>query len=217
MAGTLLPAGLPGAALPAGAQTPSPAQGHLMPVKILAFGDSLMAGYQLPDAAAFPSVLQKALRAQGKNVAVVNGGVSGDTASGGLARLDWTLGEGADAVILELGANDMLRGVDPAVTEKALGEILERLKARGIKVLLAGMRASPSLGRDYATRFEAIYPALAKKYGVPLYPFFLEGMVADASQKLPDGMHPNARGVETVVARILPSVDALLGTLATKS
>ncbi len=176
-----------------------------------------MAGYQLPDAAAFPSVLQRALRAQGKDVTVVNGGVSGDTASGGLARFDWTFGDGADAVILELGANDMLRGLDPAITEKALGDILAKLKARNVKVLLAGMRAAPSLGRDYAARFEAIYPALAKKYDVPLYPFFLEGMVADAGQKLADGLHPNARGVETVVARILPSVDALLGTVAPKS
>ncbi len=186
-------------------------------VRILAFGDSLMAGYQLPDAAAFPSVLQRVLRAQGKDVVVVNGGVSGDTASGGLARLDWTLGDGADAVILELGANDMLRGVDPAVTAKALGEILAQLKARHVKVLLAGMRAAPSLGADYVRRFEAIYPALAKQYDVPLYPFFLDGMVEDASQKLPDGLHPNARGVETVVSRILPSVDALLGTLPPKS
>ncbi len=202
------------AGLPAAAQTPASAPA---PVRVVAFGDSLMAGYQLPEAAAFPAVLEKALRAQGRNVAVVNAGVSGDTASGGLARLEWTLGGGADAVILELGANDMLRGVDPAVTEQALGAILAKLKADHVRVLLAGMRATPSLGRDYAVRFEAIYPALAKKYDVPLYPFFLEGMVEDPGQKLPDGMHPNARGVETVVAHILPSVDALLQTVTPKS
>ncbi|WP_368669899.1 arylesterase [Beijerinckia sp. L45] len=184
-----------------------------MPTKILAFGDSLTAGYMLPGAAAFPSVLEKALRGQGRDVTVINGGVSGDTATGGLARLDWTLGDGADVVILELGANDMLRGIDPAVTKAALSTIVERLKARNIKILLAGMRASPSLGRDYADRFDAIYPALAKTYDLPLYPFFLDGMVQDSTQKLADGMHPNQRGVETIVAHILPSVDALLQTV----
>jgi acyl-CoA thioesterase-1 len=199
-------------ALPVEAQQPAK-DAHAMPTKILAFGDSLTAGYMLPGAAAFPSVLEKALQAQGRDVTVVNGGVSGDTASGGLARLDWTLGDGADAVILELGANDMLRGVDPAVTAQALSAIVERLQAKKIKILLAGMRASPSLGRDYVAKFDAIYPALAKKYDLPLYPFFLDGMVQDASQKLADGLHPNQRGVETIVAHILPSVDALLQTV----
>jgi acyl-CoA thioesterase-1 len=188
-----------------------------MPLKLLAFGDSLTAGYMLPEAAGFPAVLQKALRGQGQSVTVVNGGVSGDTTTGGLARLDWTLGDGADAVIVELGANDMLRGVDPAVTEAALSTILERLKAKNIKVLLAGMRATPSLGKDYVAKFDAIYPALAKKYDVPLYPFFLDGMVQDSGQKLADGLHPNQRGVETIVAHILPSVDALLKTVPPKS
>nr|WP_246725004.1 arylesterase [Beijerinckia sp. L45] len=194
-------------------QAQQPKDAHAVPTKILAFGDSLTAGYMLPGAAAFPSVLEKALRGQGRDVTVINGGVSGDTATGGLARLDWTLGDGADVVILELGANDMLRGIDPAVTKAALSTIVERLKARNIKILLAGMRASPSLGRDYADRFDAIYPALAKTYDLPLYPFFLDGMVQDSTQKLADGMHPNQRGVETIVAHILPSVDALLQTV----
>ncbi len=184
-----------------------------MPITIVAFGDSLTAGYMLPDEDSFAAKLQKALRAQGKDVTVVNGGVSGDTSTGGLARLDWTLGGGADAVILELGANDMLRGVDPAVTKKALGAILAKLRDRHVKVLLAGMKATPSLGRAYVESFDAIYPELAKQYDVPLYPFFLDGMVADSAQKLSDGMHPNARGVDTIVAHILPSVDALLKTL----
>ncbi len=188
-----------------------------MPIKIVAFGDSLTAGYMLPDDASFAAVLQKALRAQGKDVTVVNGGVSGDTSTGGLARLDWTLGDGADAVILELGANDMLRGVDPAVTKQALGAIIARLRDKHIKVLLAGMKATPSMGRDFVDRFDAIYPELARQYGVPLYPFFLDGMARDASQKLADGMHPNVRGVETIVARILPSVDALLKTVTPRS
>ena len=180
------------------------------PLKLIAFGDSLSAGYMLPDDAAFPNVLERALRADGFDVRVVNAGVSGDTATGGAARLAWTLGDGADGVILELGANDMLRGTDPAVTEAALDGMLAELKARRIKVLLAGMRAAPSLGRDYVQKFEAIYPHLAQKYDVPLYPFFLDGMATDASLKLADGMHPNAAGIEVVVQRILPSVESFL-------
>jgi acyl-CoA thioesterase-1 len=200
--------------LAAWAQTaPDPA----VPVKIVAFGDSLSAGYMLPESEAFPAVLQRALRAEGKDVVVVNGGVSGDTSTGGLARLDWTLSDGADAVILELGANDMLRGIDPAVTKQALASLLETLKARRIKVLLAGMQAPPSLGKDYAGQFDAIYPALAQQFGVPLYPFFLDGMAGDMSQKLADGMHPNKRGVETIVAHILPSVEALLKSVGPRS
>ena len=196
------------------AQTaPSPAG----PIKIVAFGDSLSAGYMLPESEAFPAVLQRVLRAEGKDVVVVNGGVSGDTSTGGLARLDWTLGDGADAVILELGANDMLRGIDPAITKQALAGLLERLKAKHIKVLLAGMLAPPSLGKDYGRQFDAIYPALAAQYDVPLYPFFLDGMAEDTSQKLADGMHPNKRGVETIVAHILPSVEALLKSVGPRS
>ena len=180
------------------------------PLRVVAFGDSLMAGYQLPDADGFAPKLEAALRGQGFDVSVVNAGVSGDTTKGGLARLDWTLGAGADAVILELGANDMLRGLDPKIPAANLAQMLGRLKERHLPVLLAGMRAAPSLGKDYVDSFDAIYPALAKRFDVPLYPFFLDGIVGDAAQHLPDGLHPNARGVDTVVAHILPSVDALL-------
>ena len=181
-----------------------------LPLKIIAFGDSLVAGFGLAADAAFPAVLEKTLRAEGYHVAVVNAGVSGDTASGGQARLDWTLGYGAVGVILELGANDMLRGVDPEVTKAALDAILGELKARNIKALIAGMKAASSLGQDYKTRFDAIYPALAKKYDAPLYPFFLEGVAGEPALKLGDGLHPNPAGVERIVKGILPEVRALV-------
>ncbi len=187
------------------------------PLRLVAFGDSLTAGYMLPEADGFAPKLQKALRAQGYDVTVINGGVSGDTTTGGLARLDWTLGEGTDAVILELGANDMLRGIDPKVPERNLSEMLGRLKARRIPVLLAGIHALPSMGSDYAAKFNPIFATLAKRYDVALYPFFLEGIIGDRSQHLPDGMHPNARGIDTVVANILPSVDALLKGIGSRS
>ncbi|MGH6843674.1 MAG: arylesterase, partial [Methylocella sp.] len=172
-----------------------PAAKETAPLKIIAFGDSLVAGLGLAADAAFPAVLEKTLRAEGYHVRIVNAGVSGDTASGGQARLDWALADGADGVILELGANDMLRGVDPAVTKAALDAILGELKARNIKVLIAGMKAASSLGLDYKTRFDAIYPALAKKYDTPLYPFFLEGVTGEPALTLGDGMHPNPAGV----------------------
>ncbi len=186
------------------------------PVRLVAFGDSLMAGYQLPDAAGFAPRLQAALRARGRDVTVVNAGVSGDTTTDGLARLDWTLGGDADAVILELGANDMLRGLDPRIPADNLAKMLASLQSKHVPVLLAGMRAAPSLGRAYGTAFDAIYPTLAKRYGVPLYPFFLQGIMGDSGQHLPDGLHPNARGVDTIVANILPAVDALLAGLEAK-
>ncbi len=137
-------------------------------------------------------------------------GVSGDTASGGLARLDWSVPEGTDAVILELGANDMLRGVDPQVTKAALDQILGKLAARHIPVLLAGMQAAPNLGADYARDFDAIYPALASTHSVVFYPFFLDGVAADPKLNQGDGLHPNAAGVDVIVARILPQVEALI-------
>ena len=192
---------------------PTMAAQAAQPVRLVAFGDSLMAGYQLPDGDGFAPKLEAALKAQGHDVTVVNGGVSGDTTTGGLARLDWTLGDGTDAVVLELGANDMLRGVDPSIAKENLAKMLASLQAKHIKVLLAGMHAAPSLGRPYAAAFDPIYPALAKQYGVPLYPFFLQGIMGDAAQHLSDGLHPNARGVDTIVANILPSVDALLANL----
>ncbi len=180
------------------------------PLKIVAFGDSLTAGYLLPADAAFPAVLEKALRKAGCNVSVVNAGVSGDTAEDGLARLDWALADGADGVILELGANDMLRGLDPARTRRTLDTILAKLAARHIKVLIAGMRATPSLGPDYVKAFDAIYPALAAKYKAPFYPFFLQGVAGDRSLELDDGLHPNRAGVERIVAGLLPQAETFV-------
>lgn len=187
---------------------PQPASAE--PLRIVAFGDSLTAGYALPQTAAFPVLLEAALRARGHDVAIVNAGVSGDTATGGLARLDWSVPEGTRAVILELGANDMLRGVDPAVTENALDAIVTRLKERNIAVLLAGMRAAPNLGEDYARRFEGIYTTLASKHDLVLYPFFLDGVTGNTAHVLPDGLHPNAAGVGVIVERILPTVERFI-------
>ena len=180
------------------------------PFQIVAFGDSLSAGYQLPQSNAFPVRLEAALKAKGVDVAVINAGVSGDTASDGVERMDWSVPDGTQLVILELGANDMLRGLDPALTRAALTKILERMQARNIKVLICGMLAAPNLGSDYRGRFEAIYPDLAKQFNLPLYPFFLEGMARDPALTLSDGMHPNAAGVDIVVAHILPVVEKLI-------
>lgn len=181
------------------------------PVRIVALGDSLTAGLGLPADAAFPEKLNEALKRKGIAAVVSNAGVSGDTASGGLERLDWSVPDGGDAVILELGANDMLRGVDPAVTRRALESIIVRLQARHIAVLLCGMRAAPNMGADYARQFDAIYPALASTHGVVFYPFFLEGVAADRSLNQPDGLHPTAAGVDVIVERILPKVEELVG------
>jgi acyl-CoA thioesterase-1 len=183
-------------------------------LRIVALGDSLTAGYGLPQTAAFPVVLERALKARGRTVEVVNAGVSGDTASGGLDRLDWSVPEGTDGVILELGANDMLRGIDPAVTRAALDTIITRLKARGIPVMLAGMYAVRNLGPDYVQRFDAIYPELAAKYGLVLYPFFLDGIVGQRQLNLPDGLHPTAEGVNIIVERMLPTVETFLARLS---
>jgi acyl-CoA thioesterase I len=180
------------------------------PVKIVVLGDSLVAGLGLPADAAFPARLEQVLKAKGLAVEVANAGVSGDTASGGLARLDWSVPDGTDAVILELGANDMLRGIDPKVTRAALEEIVRRLVARRIAVLIAGMWATPNLGPDYGRDFEAIYADLAAKNGLLLYPFFLDGVAAVAGLNQRDGIHPTAAGVDTIVARILPKVEALV-------
>jgi acyl-CoA thioesterase-1 len=195
-------------------QAQTPAAGS-KPLKVVVLGDSLSAGYGLPAASAFPARLQIALRAKGIAVDIDNAGVSGDTSSGGLGRLDWSVPDGTDAVIVELGANDALRGVDPDLTRKALGEIIQRLQARHISVLLCGMLAPPNYGADYAARFNAIYPDLAKQFGVSLYPFFLDGVAADASLNQADGMHPTAAGVDRIVERILPAVDAFLGGIRT--
>jgi acyl-CoA thioesterase-1 len=184
------------------------------PIKMVVLGDSLSAGLGLAGTAAFPTRLQKALDSKGIKIDMINAGVSGDTTSGGRDRLDWSVPEGTDAVILELGANDALRGTDPKVTRAALSDILTRLKARKIAVLLCGMLAPPNYGDEYAARFNAIYPELAKSFDVPLYPFFLEGVAAEAKLNQPDGIHPTAEGVDLIVKNILPTVEAFLGTIA---
>ncbi|MDQ2079199.1 arylesterase [Xanthobacteraceae bacterium Astr-EGSB] len=179
-------------------------------MSIVVLGDSLTAGYGLPADQAFPVQLQKALAAKGFAVNVINAGVSGDTSSGGLARLDWSISEGTDAVIVELGANDALRGISPAVTEKALDAILGRLTGRGIPVLLCGMLAPPNMGADYTSAFNAIYPTLAERHKVDLYAFFLDGVAAERSLNQADGLHPTAEGVAKIVERILPKVEDLI-------
>jgi acyl-CoA thioesterase-1 len=187
---------------------------HARPIKMVVLGDSLSAGFGLAGSDAFPAKLQKALEANGIEVEMTNAGVSGDTTSGGRDRLDWSVPEGTQAVIVELGANDALRGTDPAVTRAALSDIVTRLKARGISVLLCGMLAPPNYGSDYSARFNTIYPDLAKSSGVPLYPFFLEGVAADARLNQVDGLHPTAEGVDVIVRNILPTVQAFLGAIS---
>jgi len=190
------------------------AQSQAKPLKMAVLGDSLSAGLGLQASAAFPARLQKALGDKGIKVDMINAGVSGDTASGGRDRLDWSISEGTDLVIVELGANDALRGTDPAVTRAALTDILTRLKARKIAVLLCGMVAPPNYGSEYAAKFNAIYPELAKSFDVRLYPFFLEGVAADAKLNQADGIHPTAEGVDIIVKNILPAVEAVLGTIS---
>jgi acyl-CoA thioesterase-1 len=184
------------------------------PIKMVVLGDSLSAGLGLSASSAFPARLQKSLETKGIAVDMINAGVSGDTTSGGRDRLDWSVPEGTEAVILELGANDALRGIDPRVTRAALTDILTRLKARKIAVLLCGMVAPPNYGSEYSARFNAIYPELAKSFGVPLYPFFLEGVATDARLNQADGLHPTEEGVDVIVKNILPTVEAFLGTIS---
>lgn len=184
-------------------------------INLVGFGDSLMAGYQLPPGDGFPEKLQAALKAKGLDVSVANAGVSGDTTTGGLSRIDWSVPDGTDGVILELGANDALRGIAPEQSEKNLDQMITRLKERGIAIFLAGMMAPPNMGGDYAARFNPIYEKLAKKHGLTLYPFFLDGVVLDASLKLEDGMHPNSKGVDTMVQKMEPAITQFIGTLPT--
>jgi len=179
-------------------------------LRLVALGDSLTAGYGLSAGEAFPAVLERALKARGWDVAVANAGGSGETAADGLARYDWSVPAGTDALIVEFGANDMLRGLDPAAAEAALAEILAKARAAHVATLLAGMRAIGNFGPDYQRRFDAVYPELAKDFGVALYPFFLEGVAGDPALNQPDGLHPTRAGVEKIVARILPAVEALL-------
>jgi acyl-CoA thioesterase I len=182
-------------------------------INLVGFGDSLMAGYELAPSESYTAQLEAALKAKGHDVTIANAGVSGDTTSGGLSRIDWSVPDGTDGVILELGANDALRGIAPEQSEKNLDSMIARLKERGIPVLLAGMMAPPNMGSDYAEKFNPIYTRLAEKYSVPLYPFFLDGVTTVAGMQLEDGMHPNAKGVGVMVERSLPVVEAFLGDI----
>ncbi len=180
-------------------------------VRILALGDSLTAGHGLPRGEAFPSRLERALSGGGLEVRVENAGVSGDTSAGGLSRLQWALAPGFDAVIVELGANDGLRGLEPVETESNLDAILGELKRRNLAVLLTGMRAPPNLGPEYGREFADLFPRLARKHGVSLYPFFLDGVAAVPDLNQDDAIHPNAAGVGVIVERIVPYVRRLIG------
>ena len=192
---------------------PAVAQAADRPVRILALGDSLTEGYGLPPGDDFPNVLEHALKAKGLNVTIINGGISGDTSAGGRARLDWSLGDeknGPDAAIVELGANDGLRGLPVPEMQKNLDEIVARMKARHIPVLLTGMKSPRNYGAAYAKEFDAVFPRLAKKYDVLFYPFFLDGVVLNANLLQADGLHPNPKGVDVIVKSITPMVMRLV-------
>lgn len=180
------------------------------PLRVTVLGDSLSAGFGLAARDAFPVKLAAALQAKGLAVEITNAGVSGDTASAGRDRLDWSIPDGVDAVIVELGANDALRGIDPDITRNALDEILTRLKKKKIAVLLCGMQAPPNMGADFAARFNALFPALAARHQVAFYRFFLDGVAANAALNQRDGIHPNAAGVDVIVSRILPDVEMMV-------
>jgi acyl-CoA thioesterase I len=180
------------------------------PVTILALGDSLFAGYGLDQPQSYPAQLEAALKAKGLDVKVLNAGVSGDTAAQGAARLGWALSDDVDAVIVELGANDALRGLPPEQAEAALDEIAKTVSEKKLPLLLMGMRSPPNMGPDYAARFEPMFERVAQKYGAALYPFFLDGVAADASLNQSDGIHPNLQGVQVIVAKSLPAVEALV-------
>lgn len=186
---------------------------QLSQIKIVGFGDSLMAGYLLPGNAGFPQQLETALHEKGFNVTVENAGVSGDTTTGGLSRIDWSVPDGTDLVILELGANDALRGISPEITEKNLDTMITRLKERDIDIILAGMLAPPNMGQDYADKFNPIYPRLAQKHQIALYPFFLDGVATQKDFLLEDGMHPNEKGVGVIVSKFLPLIEKTLDAL----
>jgi acyl-CoA thioesterase-1 len=184
----------------------SAAQAGTQPIRILAFGASIVAGYGLNAADSLPAALQAALRARGVDATVIDSGVSGETSAGGLARLDWALADNPDLVIVDLGGNDALRAIDPKTTEANLDAIVTRLKAEKRGVLIAGMLAPPNLGADYAAAFNAVFPAVAKRHDVTLYPFLLDGVVMDPALNQADGIHPNAAGVKVIVERMLPTV-----------
>lgn len=197
------------AALAAGSGTAAMAK----TLQLVGFGDSLMAGYQLPQSESYTAQLERALKEKGHDVVIANAGVSGDTTAAGLSRVDWSVPDGTDGVILELGANDALRGISPNETEKNLDAIITRLKDRNIPVLLAGMIAPPNMGGDYGERYNGIYKRLAEKHDIALYPFFLDGVVTQPSLQLDDGMHPNAKGVGVMVERSLPAVEEFIRTI----
>ena len=192
-----------------GTTTIQPAFAEQPPV-LLVLGDSLVAGHGLPQGKAFPDVLGQMLEQVGVDVRIINSGVSGDTTAGGLARLDWSLADNPNAVIIVLGGNDLLRGLDPAASYSNLDKIIDRLKASNVSVLLAGMQAPRNLGADYADEFDVIYKNLAQRHNVLLYPFFLDGVALQPTMNQPDGMHPNKHGVKRIAARILPIVRSLL-------
>jgi acyl-CoA thioesterase I len=183
------------------------AEGSRGPLRVVALGDSLTAGFGIGPADAFPAQLEMALKARGHDIEISNAGVSGDTTAGGLARLDWAVPDGTEAVIIELGANDMLRGLDPGAARRNLEAIITRIKAKRAAVLLTGMRSVGNWGADYVKSFDAIFPELAAKYELPFYPFFLEGVAGRAGLNQPDGLHPNRRGVAAIVGAILPTVE----------
>jgi acyl-CoA thioesterase-1 len=195
----------------------APSRAADKPLKIVALGDSLSTGLGLPTKDAFPAKLTAALKAKGITAEVIDAALSGDTASGGLGRLEWSVPPDADAVILELGANDALRGIDPKVTRAALEEILNKLQARHTPVLLAGMLAPPNMGADYKRAFDSMYPDLAESHGVIFYPFFLDAVATDPKLNQRDGMHPTASGVDVIVARILPKVEELVARVRAKA
>jgi len=180
-------------------------------LKVVALGDSLTAGYGVKPGLKFPDILEKALKAKGFDVSVVNAGVSGETAGDGLARFDWSVPPDTDALIVELGANDMLRGLSVESARKSLAAMLAKARDAHIPTLLTGMKAAPNLGPEYREAFDRIYPELATEYGAALYPFFLDGVAADPKLNQPDGLHPNPAGVQIIVERMLPAVEALLG------
>jgi acyl-CoA thioesterase I len=180
------------------------------PVTILALGDSLFAGYGLDQPQSYPAQLEVALKAKGLDVKVLNAGVSGDTAAQGAARLGWALSDDVDAVIVELGANDALRGLPPEQAEAALNEIAKTISDKKLPLLLMGMRAPPNMGPDYAQKFEPMFERVAQQYGAAIYPFFLDGVAADASLNQSDGIHPNPQGVQVIVERTLSAVEALV-------
>ncbi|WP_425329974.1 arylesterase [Terrirubrum flagellatum] len=188
--------------------------GTLRTIRLVALGDSLTAGFGLPPGAAFPAVLEKAINRADRPVSIANAGVSGDTTSGGLERLDWAVPDGTDGVIVELGANDMLRGLDPSLTENNLDQIVGRIREKKMAVLLAGMLAAPNLGPQYGERFAGLYKRIAEKHGALLYPFFLDGVAGRAEFTLRDGLHPTVDGVKIIVERIKPVVETFVGDIA---